>query len=323
MKTHCLFLIFVIIGVQKLNAQSIAGGSNHTVVVCESGYLNTFGWNIYGQCGDSTVVDKWSPIRVHGLTGVKQVSSLLQHSLALLNDKTVWAWGYNASGQLGDSTTKQKTVPVQVHQLSDVKTISAGGNHSLALKHDGTVWAWGSNTMGQLGDSSKIDKNIPVQVKHLNNIIAIAAGRDYSLALKSDSTVWAWGENKNNGTVWVFGSGGSGQLGNDKGKDSHIPLQVANLCLPDITNVNELNNQLNGTDPNLLIYPNPTNTGQFTVSSSEIPDKLKIIDMFGKIIFQSKPSDKSTSLYLSKPGVYLIEIYSGNKLDAQKIVVKN
>ncbi|MBI5912998.1 hypothetical protein HY839_00990 [Candidatus Azambacteria bacterium] len=91
--------------------------------------------------------------------------------------------------------------------IAQHKIISAGGSHSLALKSDGTVWGWGWNGFGQLGNGTTISQSIPVQSKkydgtHINNIVAISAGLAHSLALKSDGTVWAWGR------------GNSGQLGN-------------------------------------------------------------------------------------------------------------
>jgi alpha-tubulin suppressor-like RCC1 family protein len=53
-----------------------------------------------------------------------------------------------------------------------------------------------------------------VQVKGLSNVMVIAA-RDYHvLVIKSDGSVWAWG------------SGGNGELGDNRATDSKIPVQV-------------------------------------------------------------------------------------------------
>ncbi|KPA15065.1 RCC1 repeat-containing protein [Candidatus Magnetomorum sp. HK-1] len=189
------------------------------------------------------------------------------HTLALMEDGTVWAWGYNEYGQLGDYSTENKTIPVQVKDLNDVTAIAAGTDHSLALKQDGTVWAWGWNKYGQLGDTSTSNKSIPVQVKDLNNVTAINAGFGHSLALKQDGTVWAWGRNdygqlgdssttnksipvqvkdiddvtaiapgyyhslalKQDGTVWAWGWNYFGQLGDSSTENKSIPVQVKDL----------------------------------------------------------------------------------------------
>src|SRR6185503_7429522 len=98
---------------------------------------------------------------------------------------------------------------------------------SLALKSDGTVWAWGTGDSGQLGDGNFYTTGnhgvaTPVQVSGLTSVTAIAAGQDHSLALKSDGTVWAWG------------AGDSGQLGdgNFYTTGNHgvaTPVQVSGL----------------------------------------------------------------------------------------------
>ena len=113
---------------------------------------------------------------------------ILNHSLALRNDGTVWAWGRNVSGQLGDGTTTQRNTPVQVSGLSSVQAIAAGSEYSLALKNDGTVWAWGFNGTGQLGDGTTTQRNTPVQVSGLSGVQAIAAGLQHGLAAGGDNT---------------------------------------------------------------------------------------------------------------------------------------
>ena len=35
---------------------------------------------------------------------IPSISAAADHSVALMNDGTVWTWGYNSSGELGDSS---------------------------------------------------------------------------------------------------------------------------------------------------------------------------------------------------------------------------
>ena len=106
-------------------------------------------------------------------------------------------------------------------------TIAAGDVHSCALKADATVWCWGDAGDGQLGDGTMGDVNFrrlhPVQVVdgggNLTDVKAIAAGDNHTCALKNDGTVWCWGD------------GGLGQLGNGTGggdelAQSLVPVQV-------------------------------------------------------------------------------------------------
>src|SRR5262245_13635928 len=145
------------------------------------------------------------------------------HTVVAKPDGTVWTWGHNADGQLGigSTTPSELRVPEQVTALSaiTITAVAAGYNHTLARASDGTVWAWGDNAWGQLGDgSSNNDRTSPVQVSGLTGVTMISAGQQFSLALKSDGTVWAWG------------SDGSGQLGDSAGSSSSTtPVQVSGL----------------------------------------------------------------------------------------------
>ena len=198
-------------------SQYIAGGVNHSLVLCTGGSVTATGANYYGQLGDGTTAMRLTPIRVTNLSGIVAISTEWHHSLALKSDRTVWAWGWNNFGQLGDGTSINRLIPIQVTGLSGIIAISSGYYHSLALKDDGTVWAWGWNATGQLGDGTTMTRQTPVQVSGLSEIIAIAGGEWHSLALRSDGTVWAWGY------------GGSGQLGNGTTTTRLTPVQVAGL----------------------------------------------------------------------------------------------
>src|SRR5262249_38213912 len=64
---------------------------------------------------------------------------------------------------------------------------------------------WGTGSYGQLGNGSSTNNGAPAAVAALpgdRKAVAVAAGFDHSLALADDGTVWAWGH------------GQSGQLGN-------------------------------------------------------------------------------------------------------------
>ena len=118
----------------------------------------------------------------------------------------LWAWGNNGSGRLGDNTTTNRSSPVQtIASGSNWKSVACGYNHTAAIKTDGTLWTWGSNaTYGQLGDNSVTQRNSPVQtVAFGTNWIQVSAGNASTAAIKTDGTLWGWG------------SGFYGQLGDN------------------------------------------------------------------------------------------------------------
>jgi alpha-tubulin suppressor-like RCC1 family protein len=204
-----------------LNAQTIAAGGWHSIVVCNDGTVKTFGENDTGQLGDGGNTDQSTPV-APGLTNCIAVSAggdqLEAHSMALKSDGTVWSWGSNLYGGLGNGGSTNTNVPTQIASLSGIAAISAGGWHSTALSNDGTVWTWGLNGDGQLGDGTTSNRSTPYQVAGLSGVTSIKAGTYHVLALKSDGTVWAWGDNEN------------GQIGiGTTVTDQTTPAQVSGL----------------------------------------------------------------------------------------------
>jgi alpha-tubulin suppressor-like RCC1 family protein len=203
---------------------AIAGGANHMVALKMDGTVWAWGFNLYGQLGDGTALDRASPVRVSGLVDVTAVAAGDGHSVALTDDGTVWTWGRNDHEQLGYDTgaarcgTKYITcskMPNPVANLSNITAVAAGDKHTVALGDDGRVWAWGYNWKGQLGDGTTTDSLIPVEVSTLVDVVAIAAGSNHSIALKDDGTVWAWGDNDD------------GQLGDGTTIDRPTPVAVS------------------------------------------------------------------------------------------------
>jgi alpha-tubulin suppressor-like RCC1 family protein len=119
---------------------------------------------------------------------------------------------------------------VQVKGLQDVVAVAAGQSTDYALRADGTVWAWGYGGDGALGDEAPgcrpsvnwtrgcPSSAVPVELKALAHVVAITAGGQTAYALRRDGTVWAWGY------------GGDGELGD--GSPSCTPALMAAAKCP-------------------------------------------------------------------------------------------
>ncbi|MDX6206373.1 MAG: hypothetical protein QOF39_2430, partial [Frankiales bacterium] len=130
---------------------------------------------------------------------------------------TLSAWGYNGQAQLGDGIRPDRDLPVQVAGLAGVTKIAAGYRTGYALVGGGVV-AYGVGFHGELGNGGTAFSAAPVQVSGLTTgVLAISAGSGSGYALASDHTVWAWGV------------GTDGQLGNGAYQDSLVPVQVSGL----------------------------------------------------------------------------------------------
>ncbi len=189
---------------------AIAAGAEHTVVLAQDGTLHAWGDNAYGQLGDGTSSDHWTPttVNMNGALAGKTITVIAagaHHTVALASDGSIYAWGRNEFGQLGDGTAMARAAPVAVTMSGalagkTVTAIAAGAGHTLALASDGTLYAWGQNTWGQLGDGGTLGQRTPVAVTMSGvlagkAVVAIAAGSGHSVALTSDGGLYAWGYN--------------------------------------------------------------------------------------------------------------------------------
>lgn len=132
----------------------------------------------------------------------------------------LWGWGHNQYGSLGDNTTTHRSSPVQtVSSGTNWKSICFSGTQSgtqfAAIKTDGTLWTWGHNHAGQLGDNTITHRSSPIQtVSTGTNWKQVGCGTDHIAAIKTDGTLWTWG------------SGSNGQLGNNASTSRSSPVQT-------------------------------------------------------------------------------------------------
>ena len=204
------------------NWKQMASGFSFTAAIKTDGTLWTWGNNNRGHLGDNTRDNKSSPVQtVSGGTNWKLVACGFYHTAAIKTDGTLWLWGRNTAGQLGDNTRDDKSSPVQtVAGGTNWKQVAIAGGFVLdgntaAIKTDGTLWLWGNNPEGRLGDNTRDNKSSPVQtVAGGTNWKQVACGRSYAAAIKTDGTLWLWGR------------GSEGQLGDNTQVDKSSPIQT-------------------------------------------------------------------------------------------------
>ena len=98
-------------------------------------------------------------------------------------------------------------------------TCSDGFGASIGIRTDGTLWAWGHNGSGKLGLSPAPNvKSSPTQVGALTDWKQVDGASNTVHAVKTDGTLWSWG------------IGSSGRLGNGADlTNKSSPVQVGSL----------------------------------------------------------------------------------------------
>ena len=96
-----------------------------------------------------------------------------------------------------------------------VTDISMTGDSACAVANS-EVYCWGENEHGQLGVGDTYDRKRPVKVEtpQNTNFTSVGVGHSHACALAD------------NGSVWCWGNGGSGRLGDASGTSQYIPVQA-------------------------------------------------------------------------------------------------
>jgi Alpha-tubulin suppressor and related RCC1 domain-containing proteins len=174
-------------------------------------------------------------------------------SAALMDDGTLWIWGDSFNGLFDTDDHAGSATPVRMN-VSGIKAFSLGFGMLAALSGDGTIWFCGNDALGSArfygfpqsfepvpigrvegAKSLALDiddrcivvlktdgtvvklytgesKTIPVPI---TDVIAIDAGAYHVAALKADGTVWSWGR------------GERGTMGNGQLDDSIDPVKAS------------------------------------------------------------------------------------------------
>ena len=183
------------------------------------GSLWMWGSNNSGQFGVNDTVQRSSPVQVPGTqwvsTGMNGSVTHISGSGFTKTDGTLWTWGGNGSGQLGHGDKTAKSSPRQIP--GTYWTNFQGGYYNgFCFKTDGSLWVWGNGGYGKLGLNFTTERSSPIQLP----------GTGWSIGRGKLSGYYASGAIKTDGTLWMWGRGDDGQMGENNRINRSSPRQV-------------------------------------------------------------------------------------------------
>ncbi len=181
---------------------------------------HVWGWGFNNQselCTTSRTI--LTPVEL-SVSDVALASGAAGHVLYDSNG-TVYACGDNKDGELGDGSILSSNTPVPVRGLPSgpVQSLVTSELNSGVLMAGGAYYNWGYDAAGELGDDSTTMSALPVRVPLQAPVTDVSEGgsdqsNGQTLAILSDGSVWAWG------------NGSDGQLGDGSMTNSLVPVQV-------------------------------------------------------------------------------------------------
>jgi len=164
-----------------------------------------------------------SPVQTPGTNWNTVIGRSAYWAMGGKTDGTLWVWGSSATGSGRDGSNgaqpgNSKSSPVQVPGttwVTDRGGYFATGGAIAAIKTDGSLWAWGGQNYGELGQNeTNVQRSSPIQIGSDTNWNKIGGGHAHFIATKTDGTMWAWGR------------GSYGQLGQNEDSNYSSPIQV-------------------------------------------------------------------------------------------------
>jgi len=198
-------------------------GSNktyNTFNIKMGGELWGWGSNGSGQLATTDNINRSSPVQIGSAQNWSKFAELNGTIIATKTDNTLWAWGRNENGQLGlnESAPAKKSSPTQIPGTT-WSGVFGGESFALATKTDGTLWVWGQNNWGQLGQNQvDVHYSSPTQIPGTTWRTASGGTAhpaiSHVVATKTDGTLYAWG------------NGDTGQLGQNNRTNYSSPVQI-------------------------------------------------------------------------------------------------
>jgi alpha-tubulin suppressor-like RCC1 family protein len=236
----------------------VSAGTEHTCGRLDDGSLWCWGQGNNGRLGDGqtspTDADMPNtPTRVlaHDEAGApwsdwEEVSAGHTHTCGRRGNDTLWCWG--RTGPLGigawDMITNRGTPwPVVVADdesddpdtWTDWREVTASDRHTCGRRSDRSLWCWGSHSDGRLGVGNTTDnnRNTPIQVHaaeaededHWADWVEVDAPTrtiDHESATDARHTCGR----RQDGSLWCWGAGDAGRLGDADDATSTTPTQV-------------------------------------------------------------------------------------------------
>ena len=212
----------------------VSAGRMHSAVLLENGLVYTWGCGHDGALGHGNKSKQTEPKLVETLKDKRAVniSCGRDYTIVVMDDGSVYSFGRDGNGQLGQGRKSLVvSAPKKINLPASEKALkaAAGDAHVLLATESGKVFSWGDGQQGQLGHGGNTNIYLPREIDYFvdenEKIIDVAAGASHSGCVSED------------GKLFLFGKGRSGQLGRGDQLESNAAYRVTPVKVEGLKNV--------------------------------------------------------------------------------------
>ncbi|XP_015578623.1 PH, RCC1 and FYVE domains-containing protein 1 isoform X1 [Ricinus communis] len=222
--------------IAALDAQIIACGSKHAVIVTKQGQIFSWGESSGGKLGHGADADVSQPKVIDALSesNVVLVACGEFHTCAVTVSGNLYTWGDDThnTGYLGHGSAVSHWIPREViGQIESVRIsfVSCGPWHTAAVSSQGKLFTFGDGTFGALGHGDRSSTSKPREVESLKGLrtLKVSCGIWHTAAVidfinESDRL-----DTSLSGKLFTWGAGERGQLGHGDEEPRLVPSCVS------------------------------------------------------------------------------------------------
>lgn len=180
--------------------------------------LKCWGYNGNGELGQDDTTARYyiptiAPVNLGVGRTVRDVDVGVNHTCAILDDRSVKCWGYNYYGSLGlghtdsigNSSGEMALTTVDLGAGVSADQICVGNYHNCVLTTDGKVKCWGYNANAELGlghtntlgnDPGEMGNTLPwVDLGTGRTVVKLSCGMHHNCAILDNKKLKCWGYN--------------------------------------------------------------------------------------------------------------------------------
>ncbi|KAL1187764.1 PH, RCC1 and FYVE domains-containing protein 1 [Cardamine amara subsp. amara] len=230
-----------------LDAQNIACGRCHAVLVTKQGEIFSWGEGKGGKLGHGLEKDAHHPKFISSVRGVgfKSLACGDFHTCGVTQSGDLYSWGDGTHNVdlLGHGSESSCWIPKRVTgvlQGMHVAHVACGPWHTAVVASSGQLFTFGDGSFGALGHGDRRSTSVPREVESLSElrVMKVACGVWHTAAVVEVTNEAADADLCSScGQVFTWGAGEKGQLGHGDNDTKLLPECVTSLMNEDICQV--------------------------------------------------------------------------------------
>lgn len=223
-----------------LDAQNIACGRCHAVLVTKQGEIFSWGEGTGGKLGHGLEKDTHQPKFISSVRGMnfKSLACGEFHTCSVTQSGDLYTWGDGTRNVdlLGHGSESSCWIPKRVTgvlQGMHVSYVACGPWHTAVVASSGQLFTFGDGCFGALGHGDRTSSSVPRVVESLSEVrvMKVACGFWHTAAVvevtneASDAELYS-----SCGQLFTWGDGEKGQLGHGDNAEKLLPECVTSLA---------------------------------------------------------------------------------------------